>query len=249
GSAWHTLRRVFFRLGRETALILGYTPNTTSHREKLLSAIGVFLGIAAIWGVTHWVLPAHEALWVIASMGASSILIFGVPHAALAQPWPVVGGHVLSACVGITLLKLAPDAPWMPALAVALAVAIMHYGHCMHPPGGATALAVVVGGPSIESLGYAFILEPLLLNVGVVLATAVLFSSVFPWRRYPARFARLPEPIHKPGELLPEDFYNALRQMDSYIDIRFEDLQEVMQLAEEHARQRHTKKPRIPGLK
>ena len=69
---------------------------------------------------------------------------------------------------------------------MALAIGAMHYLRCIHPPGGATALSAVLGGPAIEALGLQFILTPVLLNVIVILTVAVLYNYLFYWRRYPA---------------------------------------------------------------
>lgn len=217
------------------ARLAGWRGDATSHLEKLLSALGAFLGIGLIYAVTHWLLPIDSALWVIASMGASAVLLFAVPHGVLSQPWAVFGGHGLSALVGVSCQLLWPGQVFTPALAVGLAILAMHYARCIHPPGGATALCAVVGGPAIEALGYGYVLSPVLLNVGVILLVAVLFNSLFPWRRYPAALARQPEPLRANGALAPEDFYHALRQVDSYIDIAFDDLLEILQLAQEHA--------------
>ncbi len=218
------------------AKLLGWRGDATSHLEKLLSALGAFFGITLIYAVTHWMLPHDSALWVIASMGASAVLLFAVPHGVLSQPWAVLGGHALSALVGVTCQQLWPGEFFTPALAVGLAILVMHYARCIHPPGGATALCAVVGGPSLEALGYSFVLSPVLLNVAIILLVAVAFNCLFPWRRYPASLARQPEPLRSASSLAPEDFYHALRQVDSYIDIAFDDLLEILQLAQEHAR-------------
>ncbi|MBB2493735.1 HPP family protein [Aquipseudomonas ullengensis] len=215
--------------------LLGWGADSTSHLEKYLATLGAFVGIGLIYAVTHWLLPSEAAFWVVASMGASAVLLFVVPHGALSQPWAVIGGHGLSALVGVTCQQLLPDSPVTPALAVALAILAMQYARCIHPPGGATALSAVIGGTAIHDLGFAFVLSPVLLNVAIILLVAVLFNCLFPWRRYPAALARQPQPLANPGGLSPEDFYHALRQVDSYLDIRFDDLLEVMQLAQQHA--------------
>ncbi|MBD9482741.1 HPP family protein [Pseudomonas sp. PDM14] len=215
--------------------LLGWGKDATSHLEKYLATLGALIGIGLIYAVTHWLLPSEAALWVVASMGASAVLLFVVPHGALSQPWAVIGGHGLSAAVGVACQMLLPDSPFTPALAVALAILVMQYARCIHPPGGATALSAVIGGQAVHDLGFAFVLSPVLLNAAVMLLVAVLFNCLFPWRRYPAALARQPAPISNPGGLSPEDFYHALRQVDSYIDIRFDDLLEIVQLAQQHA--------------
>lgn len=215
--------------------LMGWRANATSHLEKWLSAIGALCGIAVIYAVTHWVLPSEAAIWVVASMGASAVLLFAVPHGALSQPWAVLGGQVLSALVGVICQKLFPDQAFTPALAVGAAILVMHYARCIHPPGGATALAAVSGGPAISALGFHYVLSPVLLNVVLILAVAVAFNGLFAWRRYPAPLARLPETPKLPAGPAPEDLYHALRKMDSFIDVQFDDLLKILQLAQEHA--------------
>ncbi|MFD1837338.1 HPP family protein [Paracidovorax cattleyae] len=82
--------------------------------------------------------------WLVAPIGASAVLVFGVPASPLAQPWPVVGGNALSALVGVACAALVPDPALAGALAVALAIALMVRLRCLHPPGGAAALFVVM---------------------------------------------------------------------------------------------------------
>lgn len=223
--------------------LLGWRANATSHTEKLLSCLGAFVGLSLIYAVTHWLLPNAAAMWVVASMGASAVLLFAAPHGVLSQPWAVIGGHGLSAMVGVGCQWLWPEQMFTPALAVALAILAMHYARCIHPPGGATALSAVIGGQAVHDLGFSFVLEPVLLNCAIILGVAVLFNAPFAWRRYPAALAHQPQPLNKsaaseqaPAAVAPEDFYHALRQVDSFIDIRFDDLLEIIQLAQEHAK-------------
>src|SRR5690606_26570448 len=127
--------------------LLGIETNATSHNEKLISAVGALLGILTVYWASQWYLETAGILLMVASMGASAVLLFAVPHGALSQPWPVIGGHTVSAFIGVSCQLLYPDHALTPALAVGLAVGAMHYLRCIHPPGGATALSAVIGGP------------------------------------------------------------------------------------------------------
>jgi CBS-domain-containing membrane protein len=118
-------------------------------------------------------------------MGASAVLLFAVPHGALSQPWPVLGGHVISALIGVSCAKFIPLPLLAAAFSVALAIGAMHYLNCIHPPGGATALSAVIGGDAIHQLGFQYVLTPVLLNTIIVLIVAILFNYPFHWRRYP----------------------------------------------------------------
>lgn len=229
----------------EARLILGIERNTTRHGEKIISAVGAFCGILAVYWGTRWCFPdgfMHTAgtLVMVTSMGATAVLLFAVPQGALSQPWAVLGGHLLSAFVGVSVQQLVPDQTWTPALAVGLAVGAMHYLRCMHPPGGATALAAVIGGAEIYRLEYFYLLMPILINVVSIMAMAIVFNSFFPWRRYPAHLTR--RKLAKPAaaserqfELTQEDFSAAMEQLNSYVDITSENLTQLLELAKQHA--------------
>jgi CBS domain-containing membrane protein len=231
---------------QELRLLLGIERNTTGHGEKLVSGIGAALGILTVYGITcgtfgHGTLPPITGLIMVASMGASAVLLFAVPQGALSQPWAVIGGHLVSATIGVSCQKLFPGHAWTAALAVGLAVGAMHYLRCIHPPGGATALAAVIGGAEIHALGYGYLLVPVGINMAAILLMAVAFNALFPWRRYPAHLHRrratsvAPAPASRQFELTQEDFSAAMEQLNSYVDITTENLTELLELAKQHA--------------
>ncbi|OHC62887.1 MAG: hypothetical protein A3H93_09325 [Rhodocyclales bacterium RIFCSPLOWO2_02_FULL_63_24] len=121
------------------------------------------------------------------------------------------------------------------SLATGLSIGAMHYLRCIHPPAAATAVTAVLGSEQLRALGYGFILAPVLVNVLIVLAVAVAFNALFPWRRYPlflARRAARPEPAAAGyAAISHEDFVFALAQMDSFIDVSEEDLLRIYSLA------------------
>ncbi len=224
---------------RKSLALIGIEPNSTSHLEKWLSAVGAFLGIAAVSWISHWYLSGQGALLMVASMGASAVLLFAVPHGALSQPWPLVGGHLISAFIGIGCYQLLGDSLVAPALAVGLAVGAMHYLRCIHPPGGATALTAVIGGEAVHSLGFDLMVFPVAINVGAILLVAIVFNSPFKWRRYPSYFAARAAPVpHRESYAVPltqEDFAAAMQQLNSLIDVTPEDLAQLFELAATHA--------------
>lgn len=218
---------------------LGIEANRTSHREKWISVAGAILGIVSILIVNQDYLLLDGAHLIVASMGASAVLMFAVPHGALSQPWPVFGGHLLSAAIGVACQRALPGNLLTPALATGLAVGLMHYARCIHPPGGATALAAVVGGPQLHELGYSYLLTPILSNVLVILAVAVAFNALFPWRRYPATLSAATVGKSVPANavigLTQEDVMAALRARNSFVDVSAEELTEIFELALAHS--------------
>jgi CBS-domain-containing membrane protein len=204
---------------------LGSKQHPAGHLERWLSMAGGGLGIALVLALATWLAPHGAEPLVVASMGASAVLVFAVPHGALSQPWPVLGGHLLSAAVGVSMARWIADPMLAAPLAVGLGILVMHYARCIHPPGGATALAAVLGGGAVTDLGYGFLLVPVLANLLALLAVGVLFNWPFPWRCYPAALVA-PEPTTRaePPALDRDDLAYALRQIGSFIDVSDEDL-------------------------
>jgi len=210
--------------------ILGIESVAVSHRERLVSAVGGFAGILGILLVSNLFLTAGSAAMIVGSMGASAVLVFGVPHGPLSQPWSVFAGHMVSAVIGVSCAKFIPDLFIASSVAVGLAISVMHYIRAIHPPGGATALVATIGGADVYELGYQFVLTPVLLNVIVILMVAVLFNSSFYWRRYPAWFQKVAE--KEPYEHISHgDLVYALSEIDSYVDISEQDLLRIYNIA------------------
>jgi CBS-domain-containing membrane protein len=217
---------------------LGIEFNPVSHTERWISMLGGFLVILLILVISRLYISTADAVLLIPSMGASAVLLFAVPHGALGQPWNVFGGHLLSAVIGVACARLIPDLALAAAASVGLAIAVMHYLRCIHPPGGATALVAVIGGESIHTLGYQYVLTPVLLNVIVMLVVAVAFNFPFHWRRYPATLGYKhtgPEADAGPyGPIEHGDLVYALSEIDSFIDVTEEDLLKIYRLATRH---------------
>ena len=215
---------------------LGIEHYRVGHSEKLISALGAFLGISLVFYSSTFFVSAQSSYLIVASMGASAVLLFAVPHGPLSQPWPVIGGHLISAIVGVSCAKLIPDIFFAAPAAVGIAVGLMYYFKCIHPPGGATALSAVVGGNEIMQLGYQFVLTPVLINVAAIISVAFLFNLLFKWRRYPAYLTRLKavsenkESENAYGAISHEDFVYALSEFDSFIDISEKDLLTIYDL-------------------
>ena len=130
---------------------------------------------------------AFAACWACsAAVFASAVLAFGAIRSPLAQPRNLVGGHFLSALVGVSCYFLFPGTPWLAScLAVATAIALMHVTKTLHPPGGATALIAVTGGEGIHQLGYLYAFVPCLLGALIMLAIALIVNNIPKAQRYP----------------------------------------------------------------
>ncbi|MCW8963039.1 MAG: HPP family protein, partial [Gammaproteobacteria bacterium] len=218
--------------------LIGLSSNTTSHIEKYISGLGAFCGIYGIWLVSSQFLDPQVTPLIVASMGASAVLLYGVPHGQLSQPWNLCVGHFLSALAGVSCAMLIPDEGLAAGAAVGLAVFLMHYTQSIHPPGGATALFAVIGGPSVHQLGFGYVITPIMLNVLVILGVAIIFNYPFRWRRYPEAIT---PPIKSCAQthLRHNDLQYALEQLDAVSTITEHELAELFTLAEKHALDDH----------
>jgi CBS-domain-containing membrane protein len=163
------------------------SPPGVSLSEIAWSWVGAFLGIAAV-GMSHYSLigDGGDLTMIIGSFGASAVLIYGAVKSPLAQPRNLIGGHVLSAVIGVTSYKLFHDQMWLAsALAVATAIAVMHATRTLHPPGGATALIAVIGSEQIHNLGYIYAIVPAGLGALIMLIVALAINNIPGTRRYP----------------------------------------------------------------
>ena len=217
---------------------VGLEKNAVTHRERLVSALGGFVSIILVFLISRSFLGTDAALPMVASMGASTVLLLALPHSPLAQPWSIIVGHVVSALVGITCAKLVPDPVLAAALAVGLAIGAMHYLHCIHPPGGATALVSVIGGQAVTAAGYGFVLTPVFLNALALVLVAIGFNALFPWRRCPASLQHVAHVHDEARTIRHEDFVYALSQGDTFMDVSEDDLLRIYELATRHS-QRH----------
>ncbi len=224
------------------AFLRAFTPHRTqtSLAEKLRSGLAGGLSILLLAFALHF-LPQHEyPLLLLGSMAASAVLLFAVPHSPLAQPWNLIGGHFVSALTGWTVCLLIPHTQLAAGIAVGASIFLMYLLHCLHPPGAATALTLVLGAAQFQQMGWRWVALIVIANTGLSLLLALLINSLLPQRRYPALAAVPPAPP-APVTVTPElqDIEWALEQMDSAVDISTDDLLEIYNQSLQHAKARY----------
>ncbi|KYP14883.1 HPP family protein [Flavihumibacter sp. CACIAM 22H1] len=163
-----------------------YKETLVNREEKFWSFLGSFIGIGIIAFWQSHALQDSDSLFLIGSFGASSVLVYGIIQSPLAQPRNLIGGHLVSAFIGVSIQLLLPDIIWITApLAVSLSIIAMQFTKTLHPPGGATALLAVIGSDKIKLLGYTYIFFPVLSGALVLLLVALVFNNITPKRSYP----------------------------------------------------------------
>lgn len=205
---------------------------TVGRRDRLLASLGAGLGLVATeWISRHTLGTANP--WFIAPMGASALLLFAAPASPLAQPWSIMGGNLVAALTGVSCASWIASPGLAAGLSLALAIAVMFPLRCLHPPSGAVALTAVLGGPAVRELGYRFVAYPVLLNSLLLTLLALLINNLAE-RSYPHRVAHVPghatadrPPSERVG-ISRADLHAVLAERGELLDIREDDLQEIL---------------------
>lgn len=207
--------------------------------ERLKSGIAGGLGILLLAWMLHLLPQAQFPLLLLGSMAASAVLLYAVPHSPLAQPWNLIGGHLISALAGWLALALVHDPLVAAGLAVGTAIFLMYVLDCLHPPGAATALTLVLGAAQFLHMGFVWTLTIVAANAFGSLLLALLINNTLPRRHYP-QAPLAPSAATTAVRILPEqqDIERALAEEDSLLDISTDDLFDLYQRAQQHAQAR-----------
>jgi CBS domain-containing membrane protein len=206
--------------------------------ERWRSSLTAAIAISATVGLSWWLLTPP---FVVAAVGATSVLIFALPSSPLAQPWSVFGGYVVSATIGVAVAAI----PY-PALAAGLAVGGAILGmlvlRCVHAPAGAVALFAVIGGDAIRDLGFAYVLSPVAANAAMLVVLGVLLNNLIPGRHYPRphpeRVTPEPELVEVPtlSGFSHEELGAILDEYGHPLHVSGEELDEILAIAERRRR-------------
>ncbi len=196
-------------------------------------AVGALIGVAlaAVFGLS---MPdAYHWPWIVAPIGASAVLVFAVPASPFAQPWSVFGGNLLSALTGL-IIGHAIAAPMVAAgLAVGLAIVVMTYARCLHPPGGACAIVGALAATTAPDGGWAGLLLPLLLNVIALIGAGWLYNNLtgHAWPHVPVQAPPMPQGTWA-GTYEKADLDTVLEEWDEVLDVNRQDLDALFRAVE-----------------
>lgn len=144
--------------------------------DVFISWLGAFLGISTVAYLTL----TYEAPLMVASFGASAVLIYGVPDVPLAQPRNVFFGHVLSATTGVIIYSIFGLSWWSTALGCSLSIGLMLLTKTTHPPAGATGMVAVWTQQSPM-----FIFAPVAAGAVILIIIGLITNNISPRRSYP----------------------------------------------------------------
>ena len=208
---------------------------TVNSTERWRAVAGAAIGIVTTAIVCRFLAGADpKALWLVAPLGASAVLVFAVPASPLAQPWSVIGGNTLSALIGIACVKWFADPAMAAAVAVAAAIGTMFAARCLHPPGGAMALFAVLA----HATSFDFAMFPAFTNSLLLVIVGIAYNSAT-GRRYPhVQVGERTQSDHKATRFNSEDLDAVLARYNQVLDVSRDDLEDILQLTEMQALRR-----------
>lgn len=191
----------------------------------LRGSLGAAIAIA-VAGLTTALLTQNQAAdlpWLIAPLGASAVLVFAVPASPLAQPWCVIGGNFISAVIGLGLGLLIGEPIMAASIAVGLAIAMMTFARCLHPPGGACALLCALGAASTDSWTFLYLM-PIMANVIILALVGWAFNNLT-GHRWPHVIVPAVSPSAPNGvQHTREDIEATLAGWNELLDVDVDDL-------------------------
>ena len=203
-------------------------------RERLRFVAGAVVGVLVTALLSRWWAgDVASGPWMVASLGASAVLVFGIPSSPLAQPWPVLGGSSLCALVGAACSGLISDPALAGAVAVGASIALMVPLRCLHPPGASLALYVVLTSGD----GWHMAVFPVLFNAAVLVVVAMVYNSAT-GRRYPHPQRAIARRNLAEGAFTSSDVDAALAHYNQVLDVSRDDLEGLLHLAGRAAFQR-----------
>ena len=157
---------------------------------------------------------------------------------------------MVAALVGVSAAKWLPDPLMAASVAVAASIGIMFLLRCVHPPSGAVALTAVLGDSSVHAAGYAFVLEPVLLNSCVILICALFYHGITR-HHYPHALSRKADETPEPDEwagFMRKDIEEILDERDELLSVESEDIYQVLREAVTRAHDRRAKSVRCSDV-
>ncbi|QWE14410.1 HPP family protein [Polynucleobacter sp. AP-Sving-400A-A2] len=151
--------------------------------ERFRSVFGIFIGLLLVLTISKYLGDLGGVNeWLMASLGASALLVFVLPQSPMAQPWAVIAGNTLSALVGISVIHFVDDPLMAMSFAASLSIFGMFILRCLHPPAAAIALIVVLG--NVMHYRYAFF--PIMIDSVVLVLVGAVYSNLT-GKSYPNR--------------------------------------------------------------
>lgn len=142
--------------------------------EKLFYAIFAGFSATCVIGLlafSEQLLPGNVLL--MAPLGASAVLVFGVPDSPLAQAKNVILGHLITAIIGLLALTAFGVTPLSLAVATGAAITAMLITNTTHPPAGANPLLIMMTGQT-----WSFLFSPVFTGAVIIVVAGLIAKKL-----------------------------------------------------------------------
>lgn len=226
---------------------LGPVVARTPTREALRAGFGALIGLGLLGQfLLSPTVDLIDGLYLVAPLGATSVLLFAIPNSPLAQPWSAVVGNTIAALVAVSVCLVVSDPVGRIALSVGLAIVATIACRAIHPPAGAVAMTAAMSPEALDRLGYWFALAPIATGTIALVLVAGAYAKLT-GRRYPFRQfeepgpggAQNPEPAERLG-LSEQDLIEILERYRQSFNLGVKDLARLIGAAEYQAATHHT---------
>lgn len=215
--------------------------------EQFRAALAGFLGLAGTFWLAGWLVPDGPAKLLCGPLAASTVLLFVLPHSPVAQPWPFVGGSLLSSLIGLTAGATIESSILAVIVAVPVSIILMNGLRCLHPPGAAAAAVFATTYSSWTHFGLGASLEFLLLHLVLLLGAALCLNNSLLRHPYPHCKTLPSKTLHRTDDPAPlarlglhtGDIHKAMAEAGTFMDILESDLEYIYRRATRYAFQRH----------
>jgi CBS-domain-containing membrane protein len=113
--------------------------------------------------------------FLLASLGGSTVFLFGLTRVPATQPRALFGGHLGSALIGVVCYQCFGELLWVYAVAQVLTLGYMLITKTVHPPAGANPLIMIH-----SHAGFSTLWQPVFVGVFSLAAVAFLWSRIVP---------------------------------------------------------------------
>lgn len=215
--------------------------------EAIRAGFGALLGLGLVGQfLLSPTVDLAAGLYLVAPLGATSVLLFAVPNSPLAQPWSAIVGNTLAALVAVSVCMVVGDPVARIALSVGLAIAATIACRAIHPPAGAVAMTAAMSPEALDELGYWFALAPIATGTIALVLIAAAYARItgrrYPFRQFDDRSSEEkgdPAPSERLG-LSEQELTGILERYRQSFNLGVRDLARLIGAAEAQAAAHHT---------
>jgi len=146
----------------------------------LLAGVGAAVTIGILAYITY---QTELGLWLLASFGATTVIVFGYHDNPFAQPKNVFFGHLLTTLVGILFITFFEVSFITIGLAVGVGVMLMMAFEITHPPAGGNTIVVMLAQDSFQ-----FLIFPIMVGAVTIIIGGVIYNRFILKKNYPLKW-------------------------------------------------------------